>query len=322
MCCQYESPFFTIHLQDTNYPQLDIPFSLLAPAAATTLAYLNAKHSLFYDVKLIGGMLKGIVKSRLASRRDSLNLFYVLEQHAQAPATKDSEFIVYAGRSWTYYEAYVTALRYGTWLKTVHGVKPKEVVAIDLMNSATFVFLMLGLWSIGAMPALINYNLAGKPLLHSIETSSARLLLVDEELHPSFPPEEIEALTSPDFRQGKGPVEVVFFTPETENQISRTEATREDDEARGGVALRDMAMLIYTSGTTGLPKPAIVSWRKCWSGAIFVPNWLGLSQGDRMFTVCDTSLSYLRHRDTCSNTNHSACRSTTRRPVFLDSYPV
>ncbi|KAK1145381.1 long-chain fatty acid transporter fat1 [Aspergillus melleus] len=262
----------------------DIPLSLLAPAAATTVAYLNAKYALFYDVKLIGGLLKGIVKSRLAFRRDSVNLFYILEQHALAPATRDSEFIVYDGRSWTFHETYVTALRYGTWLKKVHGVKPKEVVAIDFMNSSTFAFLMLGLWSIGAVPALINYNLAGKPLSHCIQASTARLLIVDEEVQPSFPPEQIENLNSPDFRPGKGSMEVVIFTPEVEDQVLQSEAIRDEDEARGGVALRNMAMLIYTSGTTGLPKPAIVSWRKCWSGGAFVSNWLSLSKGDRLFT--------------------------------------
>ncbi|KAE8136215.1 hypothetical protein BDV38DRAFT_272262 [Aspergillus pseudotamarii] len=262
----------------------DIPLSIATPAVATTLAYLNAKYSLFYDVALIGGLIKSIFKSRLAERRDHLNLFYVLEQHALSPATKDNQFIVYNGRAWTFYETYVMALRYGAWLKRVHGIKPKEIVAMDFMNSSTFLFLLLGLWSIGAVPAFINYNLSGKPLTHCVRTSTARLLVVDEEIRQQFTPEQMETLGSPDFREGGGSVDVVFFTPEVESQIIQMEATREDDSVRNGPALRDLALLIYTSGTTGLPKPAIVSWRKCWTGGTFVTHWLGLAKNDRFFT--------------------------------------
>jgi len=50
-----------------------------------------------------------------------------------------------------------------------------------LMNSPDFMFAWLGLWSIGAAPAMINYNLAGKALLHCLKISGTKLLLVDEE---------------------------------------------------------------------------------------------------------------------------------------------
>ncbi|KAE8349154.1 hypothetical protein BDV28DRAFT_160737 [Aspergillus coremiiformis] len=261
-----------------------IPLSIATPAVAATLAYLNAKFSLFYDVKLIGSLTKGILRSRLAERRDRLNLFYTLEQYALAPATRNNPFVVYNGRVWTFHETYLMALRYGAWLKRVHGIKPKEIVAMDFMNSSTFIFLLLGLWSIGAVPAFMNYNLSGKPLTHCIRTSTARLLVVDEEIRPLFTPDQMETLASPEFHEGGGSVNVVFFTPEVEAQIMQMEASREDDSVRGGSMLRDLALLIYTSGTTGLPKPAIVSWKKCWSGSVFVTNWLGLTKNDRFFT--------------------------------------
>ncbi|KAE8150531.1 hypothetical protein BDV25DRAFT_129508 [Aspergillus avenaceus] len=261
-----------------------IPVSLTAPAVATALAYLNAKYSLFYDSILIGGLLKLTVRSRLALRRDQVNLFYVLEKHASTPATKDIPFVVYNGRSWTYHETYRMALRYGAWFKNTHGVKPKEIVAMDFMNSSTFIFLVFGLWSIGAIPAFINYNLSGKPLTHCIKTSTARVLIVDEDVREHFTPEQMETLTASDFHEDGGPVDVTFFNTETEAQIEQMEPTREPDDVRGGTNLRDLAILIYTSGTTGLPKPAIVSWRKCWNGSVFVANLIGLTKNDRFFT--------------------------------------
>ncbi|KAI9376684.1 hypothetical protein BJX61DRAFT_530689 [Aspergillus egyptiacus] len=263
---------------------LDIPLNLAAPALVTTLAYLNARYSLFYDAKIFHGLFKSIIKARLAQRRDTLNLFYTLENHALDPTSKDRPFIVYNGRTWTFHETYMLALRYGTWFKKVHGIKPREIVALNMMNSSTFLFIWLGLWSIGAVPAFINYNLSGKPLTHSIRTSTARLLIVDEDVRSSFGPEEMAAFASPDFREDGGSIEVIFHTPEIETQILQTEAIREDDKARGGVELRDMAILIYTSGTTGLPKPAIVSWRKCWAGSVFVSTFIELAKDDRAFT--------------------------------------
>ncbi|KAJ5682031.1 Isopenicillin N epimerase component 1 [Penicillium maclennaniae] len=265
-------------------PLTNIPLKVGLPAVAAAAAYLNARWSVFYDVGLIKSLVKMSLRSRAAERHDRLNLFYVLEDFALSPATADQEFIVYNGRSWTFHQTYTMALRYGAWFKNVHSVGRKDIVAIDFMNSATFLFLTLGLWSIGAVPAYINYNLAGKPLAHSVRTSTAKLLIVDEEIRNCFPPEQLKTFASPDFRNGKGSVNVLFFTPDIEAQILQMDPVREDDAVRGSLLPRDMAILIYTSGTTGLPKPAIVSWKKCWSGGLFIGNWLDILHSDRFFT--------------------------------------
>ncbi|KAJ5914673.1 hypothetical protein N7504_003556 [Penicillium tannophilum] len=262
----------------------DVPLSIALPAAATALAYLNAKHSLFYDIDLLRSMFKMLRKRVTAEKSDRLNLFYVLENHALSPDTADNDFIVYNGRTWSFRETYNMALRFANWFKSVHNVSRKEIVAIDCMNSSTFLFMLLGLWSIGAVPALINYNLAGKPLTHSLKVSTAKLVIVDEEVRNNFTPELMETLASPNFRDGKGPTEVVFLTPDVETQVSEMEPMREEDEARAGLLPRDMAMLIYTSGTTGLPKPAIVSLQKGWSSTCFVGNWMKMTSADRFFT--------------------------------------
>lgn len=264
---------------------LDLPLKVALPAAAAAAAYLNARWAISHDLGLITSGLKMALKARVAERNDRMSLFYTLENHALSPTTADKDFIVYNGRTWSFRETYLMALRYGAWFKTVHGVRQKDIVAIDAMNSATFLFMLLGLWSIGATPAFINYNLTGKPLTHSVRTSTAKLLIVDEEVRNCFPPEQLKTFASSSFRDGKGPVEVVFHTPDVEAQVLGMEPVREDDKVRSGPVARDMALLIYTSGTTGLPKPAIVSWKKCWAGALFVGDWMKVGPSDRFFTV-------------------------------------
>jgi acyl-CoA synthetase (AMP-forming)/AMP-acid ligase II len=272
------------------------PLGVALPAAAASLAYLNARWSVFYDVRLLGSLISATVRRVAAEKRGRLNLFYVLEGHALNPSTSDMPFVVFDHREWTFHQVYQTALRYGAWIKQTYGVKPGEVVAMDFMNSATFVFIWMGLWSIGAVPAFINYNLAKASLTHSVKASTSRLLFVDEEVRGSFPPDQLATFASPDFRESGGSVEVVFHDKELESRILRTEPVRQPDASRSGQEARGIAILIYTSGTTGLPKPAIVSWQKCYMGGDFVGRWLGLRKTDRVYTVGFPLLSALRLR--------------------------
>ena len=114
-------------------------------------------------------------------KKDRLSTFYILEEHAKGKLA-NKVFLIYEGKQWTYKETYENALKYGTWLKTKYGVKSKEIVAMDFMNSDKFIFLWFGLWAIGAKPAFINYNLTGKALAHCVNVSTSRLLFVDPQV--------------------------------------------------------------------------------------------------------------------------------------------
>lgn len=224
------------------------------------------------------------LKVTLSEKRDRINLFYALEHHATTKGTADRQFLVYEGKSWTFREGYDTVLRYGTWLKTAHAVAPKEIVAIDFMNSPQFIFLWMGLWSIGAIPAFINYNLTGDTLLHSLKTSTTRIVFVDPEIKHQFTQEVTDSLASSNARDGTGPVQIVNFDAELEQHIMGSQGVREPDMSREAVRL-DLAALVFTSGTTGLPKPGFVSWQKVVALSIFMPIWIGMKKTDRYYTV-------------------------------------
>ena len=202
----------------------------------------------------------------------------MLEEHAKSNKTADKTFLVYQSRSWTFKQTYEMVLRYAGWLHNTYHITPKEIIAIDFMNCPQFIFLTLALWSLGALPAFINYNLTGTPLIHSVRSSTARLLVVDPEVRSAISPEVLSALTSPTFRSGSsgGLTEIVFLEKDFETSLSYYPAYRALDEVRSGTTANDRAVLIYTSGTTGLPKPAIVSWSRLMAGCIFSGNWLDL----------------------------------------------
>ena len=251
-------------------------------ASVAGLAWLNAKTQLAHDVRLLYPYWVRQTSINALEKRDRVNFFYILEEHAIAKATAGKIFLVYEGKSWTFKEVYDIVLQYGAWLKKEYRVVPGEVVAMNFTNKPLFIFLWLGIWSLGAFPAFINYNLTGQPLLHSVKSSKSRLLFVDEEVKCQITQGVIDGLTT----TGEGrAVEVIFFDEAAEQDVYSTEGVREPDSSRSGVKGPAMANLIYTSGTTGLPKPAIVSWSKAYIGGGIAGGCMGMKPSDRFYTV-------------------------------------
>lgn len=272
------------------------PLAVTVPAIAAGLAYLNAKGAVGYDYHLVTSFLSGDFRARWRELKDRISLFYILEEAALNPTTADRVYLIFEGRSWTYKQTYGMALKYGTWLKTHHDVKPKEIVAMEFANSEIFMFMWLGLWAIGARPAFLNYNLTGKALGHCVKVSTARLVIVD----PAFE----ESIT--DELKGDLPgVEFVTFKPEIEARAESIEPVRSPDQDRSEDKTRNIALLIYTSGTTGLPKPAIVSWLKCIIISEFSHRWMGLKHPDIFYTV-----SLVAKKSSHYPNNYSVCPYT------------
>ncbi|KAG7116883.1 Fatty acid transporter protein like [Verticillium longisporum] len=235
---------------------MPVPLAVALPGAAAGAAYLNARMSLWYDVHLVQCALPATLSALWRERTDRLSPFYVLERHAQNKSSADRAFIIFEGKSWTYAQVYENVLRYGAWLRERHGVKPKDIVAVDFQNSDVFIFIWFGLWSIGAKPAFMNYNLTGSALAHCIKTATT----------------ELEAVT------------FVEFDPTTLAGIAATEPRRYPDADRSEDKYQNIAILIFTSGTTGMPKPAIVSWAKCIVGGIFTSRFISNSTNDVFYT--------------------------------------
>lgn len=204
-----------------------------------------------------------------------MNLFYHLEEYAQDQKTADKTFLIYEDRQWTYEQTYEMVLKYGTFLKSTYGIKPMEIVAMNYMNSEKFIFLWLGLWSIGACPAFINYNLTDKALAHCIRISTASRCILDPE---------VESKVTQAVRDEVSGVHFIIFTPDLQAQAMSIQAVREPNSVRSGVEPSTLAMLIYTSGTTGLPKPAIVSWSKVIVSAAHVSDWSRMKPDDIYYT--------------------------------------
>lgn len=210
---------------------------------------------------------------------------------------------------WTYRQLHAAALRHAAYLRRAHGVRPGEVVALDMANGARFVVAWFAVWALGAVPAFINCHLRGAALLHCVGVSTARLVLVEEEEligereggggrgKYAVGGEVAAALAKGEFAEGQARrvIEVVGLGGKLDAVLEREEGWQEirpDDGGGGerGAKLHDMGILIYTSGTTGLPKPAVVSWGKMRAAGTFVGKWLPLKKGDVLYTVSNYSI--------------------------------
>lgn len=211
---------------------------------------------------------------------DRLSLFYVLEGYATDKSTRDRILLIFEGKRFTYAQCYDAILRYGHYFKTKLGVKPGEIVAMDFQNSEHFIFVWFGLWSIGAKPAFINYNLSGPSLTHCLKAATTKLCIVD--------PNVVDMVTD-DVKTELSDVTFFTLTADVEAEIAATEPVRAPNEDRSEDKLSNMSMLIYTSGTTGMPKAAVVSWGKLIVGGSLVGKLLGRGNGDIMYTVCSSS---------------------------------
>jgi acyl-CoA synthetase (AMP-forming)/AMP-acid ligase II len=80
--------------------------------------------------------------------------------------------------TYTWSESYERVCQYGHYFLQL-GVTPHQFVGVYLYNAPEFMFIWLGLLSIGAAPALINYNLASTALVHCVKLSGTSVLICD-----------------------------------------------------------------------------------------------------------------------------------------------
>ena len=147
------------------------------------------------------------------------------------------------------------ANRYARWALS-QGYKKGDVVALLMPNRPEYLSIWLGLARAGLTTALINTNLSGAGLAHSINISAAKALIVEATL---------AARADSASAQFNGAVEVNFHgappgdpgaAPRIDALIDGFSDAALSAEERAPLTIQDAALYVFTSGTTGLPKAA------------------------------------------------------------------
>lgn len=151
-------------------------------------------------------------------------------------------------KSYTWQEAHDRAVQWGNFF-LAQGVQPGDMVATYLMNSADFIVIWLGLFSIGCAPAHLNYNLKGDALIHCLKIAGVKMMLVDEDSECQERFQETRERIESELGVTPFTVDESLF-----GKIYASPVVVPPDELREKVVGSDPTCLLYTSGTTGLPK--------------------------------------------------------------------
>jgi fatty-acyl-CoA synthase len=176
--------------------------------------------------------------------------------------------MVYAGSRVTYAELFARIESTAGWLAGA-GMRPGDVVALLMKNSAAFIELTFAISHLGAVALPINYRLAGDEVGYILDNAQAKLLLSDEEF----------AATAQVFRHVRG-LDAAAQRDSTRLGRSKGAAPR-----LHAAQPEDLFRLMYTSGTTDRPKGVMHSYSNFyWKSADHIVA-LGLNAGDRLLVA-------------------------------------
>ncbi len=148
------------------------------------------------------------------------------------------------------------------------GVRPGEVVALLMKNSAAFVELALAVSHAGAVLLPINYRLGAEEVAYILDHAGAVLLFCDEEFQASAGAARCIGLSRA--AQSDSRVLAEGCAPSTQPHACRPD---------------DLYRLMYTSGTTDRPKGVMHTYANAaWKSFDHVAA-LGLGKEDRLLVV-------------------------------------
>lgn len=171
--------------------------------------------------------------------------WFVLEETCRKRASERA--IWSRARTATFRELYEMSARYAQWLLE-QGIRPGDLVAVYLLNSVEFFAVMFACHCIGAAPALVNYNLEGRPLLHCLDVCESKVLIVDEDDNC-----QARVVASRSYIESKN-TKVFVLDGGLKQEVESRLLAIPEEKWRKGVQGDFPYCLIYTSGTTGLPK--------------------------------------------------------------------
>ncbi|MGH9587936.1 MAG: long-chain-acyl-CoA synthetase [Acidobacteriaceae bacterium] len=155
-----------------------------------------------------------------------------------------------------------------------------DVICLLMTNRPEYMAIWLGLSKIGAVTALINTNLTGQSLAHSINIVNPKHVIVASEFIDRVKSVLRDLTSSPEV-WAHGSEDSEFNRIDSE--VEKCSSASLDGELRRSVTIEDQALYIYTSGTTGMPKAAKVSHARVLQWGYWFAGMLQANSTDRIY---------------------------------------
>ena len=166
------------------------------------------------------------------------------------------------------------------------GISRGDVLVLMMENRPEYLETVAAAGKLGAIVSNINTNLRGRPLVHSVELSSAKLAIVGAEC--------TEAFARANELQTMFPADRILVDTRWADEASAPSGWRAIEPLLTaastasppdlGLRSNDMLFYIFTSGTTGLPKAAKINHLRFASAGLGM-GWYGLriAPGDTIY---------------------------------------
>jgi len=181
--------------------------------------------------------------------------------------------------SLTYRGLQARANQYARWALDQDLAKG-DVVCLLMTNRPEYFAIWLGIASVGVVVSLLNTNLVGNSLAHSIGIVAPKHIIASAEF--------VGTLTAVLPQLGLSPaiwidgLEDASF-PRMDLCLDRFSGEPLGSGERRSPAIDDLALYIYTSGTTGLPKGAKVSHARIMQWSHWFCGMMNVEPADRMY---------------------------------------
>lgn len=231
-------------------------------------------------IRLIGKLLKlapqfpRIIQNVKKAKGISPNSYASIGRIIESNAAKHGNIVAlrFEDQSYTYTEFNETINQYANYLLK-KGVQNGETVIVFLENRPELLFLIAACAKIGAIISLINPNQREQTLIHAIELTKSKHLIIGEELIPEFEDvkEIINNLADPSYYwisdQGKKSCPKNYI--DLKMELTKVDTTNPNTTSQ--IKASQVYANVFTSGTTGLPKASRQTNRK-WMATYY---WFG-----------------------------------------------
>lgn len=201
----------------------------------------------------------------------------ILEEFARTKP--ENSAVLFEDRTLTYRDLAEGANRYARWAQD-RGIRKGDVVALFMENRPEYLMAWLGVVKLGGVVALLNTNLRGAALKHSVGIANARHIVVGGELAEPYALAASEMDMRPTPWMTGGATE---FGEDLDAALAQMSPAPLHESVRADLTTKDNAFYIYTSGTTGLPKAANFSHMRMLFMMFGFAGALGARESDRMY---------------------------------------
>ena len=203
----------------------------------------------------------------------SLTLGAVLNQLADLHG--DSIALIDEDTSVSYLDLAAQVNRYTHWARK-QAFPERTAIALLMRNCGEYVAIWAGLSRAGLTVALINTNLVGSALVHSIREGNCSAVIVEAALYDDFLTVKGELAGIAEWLYGDAGESPV---PRLDREIAACSSVMPPAFENP----RNPALLIYTSGTTGMPKAANVSHARVLRWSYWFAGMMETERADRLY---------------------------------------